>query len=81
MEIIDIQCPYCRVGNYITKDDGFIYEDNKIYFHTCDACEKIYKYYSRKVFDFFSFPLPCQEGKPHKLITNGNYCEYCEEIL
>lgn len=85
----DVKCPYCGKELEINHDDGYGYEEDKVYEQECSNCDKIFGYTTIISFDYDVFELPCKNGKDHNLVDIHGYpteffvgkkrCSYCDE--
>jgi len=86
----DIKCPYCNEEEEINHDDGYGYEEGKLFEQECGSCEMVFLYSTHISFDHDAYKAPCKNGKPHKwepccgypkgYMENRHRCSYCDEV-
>ena len=85
----DIKCPYCGKGLEINHDDGYGYDEDKVFEQECPYCDKIIGYSTMISYTYDVFELPCKNGEDHNLVDIHGYpkeffvglkrCSYCNE--
>lgn len=85
----DTECPYCEAEVEINHDDGYGYQDGRVYNQECRKCGKTFVYTTSTSFHYEPFKAPCLNGEEHKWKkVNGipveyyvkrHRCEYCDE--
>lgn len=84
----DAECPYCGRDTEICHDDGYGYDESRVYEQVCQHCNKTFAYRTRISFDYETKQAPCLNGgehtlKRHRKYGNAGYveidrCESCE---
>lgn len=62
----DVNCPYCGFGQDINHDDGYGYEEDRLYQQTCGECDKVFAYNTYISFDHTALKADCLNGADHK---------------
>ena len=63
----DVECPYCGKGQEIIHDDGYGYEEDRIFEQDCDDCEKTFVYTTSISFYYEANKADCLNGEDHRL--------------
>lgn len=89
MSYSDTYCPYCEKGIDIDHDDGYGYEEDKVFTQTCEHCDKTFSYTTSTSFYYETEKAPCQNDEPHKwkpvtgyppaLFVGVERCEFCDK--
>jgi len=84
----DTNCPYCDEGIEINHEDGYGYEEGKIYEQKCEHCEKNFTYTTGILYVYQPEKAPCLNGEPHSwkdiqgypsgYQSNRQRCEWCD---
>ncbi len=61
----DVDCPYCDKGNEINHDDGYGYEEGRVYEQECSGCDKIFVYTTSISFYYEAEKAACLNGGEH----------------
>lgn len=64
--IEDVRCPYCGAKQDIDHEDGYGYEEDKIYNQECPECGKTFAYNTYISFDYDVWKSDCLNGGEHK---------------
>jgi glutaredoxin len=85
----DIECPYCKEEVEIDHDDGYGYEEGKVFNQECEHCNKTFTYTTSISYCHEAQQAPCLNGEEHKwkdihgypmgYQSNRQRCEYCDE--
>jgi len=83
----DIQCPYCGEGEEICHDDGYGYEEDKVFNQECGSCGKTFTYTTFISYYYEAEKAPCLNGEPHDWKPTATYpkfatrmnCKMCDE--
>ena len=85
----DVKCPYCDEWQEINHDDGYGYEEDKVFTQECGKCNKTFIYTTSISFYYEASQAPCQNGEEHSLKDMNGYpkelfeyrkrCEWCDE--
>jgi len=67
IEYYDIVCPYCNAKQNIDHDDGYGYEEDKIYEQECIECEKVFAFSTSVIYSYDAWKADCLNGGEHKL--------------
>lgn len=62
----DIKCPYCNEWEEINHDDGYGYNEEKLYNQECSTCDKIFTYVTKTLYIYEAFKADCLNGGDHK---------------
>lgn len=62
----DVECPYCKKFQEICHDDGYGYEEEKIYKQWCGGCNKRFAYTTSISYDYEVSKADCLNGGEHK---------------
>ena len=62
----DVTCPYCGEGRDICHDDGYGYDEDKVFEQTCGSCEKNFAFTTRMSFDYDAREADCLNGSAHR---------------
>ena len=60
-----VYCPYCGKGQEIIHDDGYGYDEDKVYEQECDDCDKIFSFTTSIHFYYEASKAPCLNGGDH----------------
>lgn len=58
----DVNCPYCNAELEINHDDGYGYEEDRLYQQRCPECGKVSAYRMRFRFCYDIAQSPCLNG-------------------
>ena len=61
----DVYCPYCEAPIEINHDDGYGYDEDKMYEQECSECGKSFAFTTCISFDHEAFKADCLNGSPH----------------
>ena len=61
----DTKCPYCGADVEINHDDGYGYEEDKIYEQDSPECEKVFTYTTWISFSYETTKADCLNGGEH----------------
>ncbi len=85
----DTNCPYCNAEVEINHDDGYGYEEDKVYEQECSKCDHVFHFHTTICFYYETEKAPCKNGEPHDWkqmhgapsgwFTNQERCSYCDE--
>lgn len=85
----DVKCPYCEKWQEINHDDGYGYEEDRVYEQECEDCEKTFIYTTSISFYYEAEKAPCKNGEDHdwqkisgyprEVFENKRRCSYCDE--
>lgn len=85
----DISCPYCDEEIKINHDDGYGYEEGKVFQQECRHCDMIFIYTTSMHFYYDANKAPCLNGEKHSwrdiqgyppgYQSNRQHCEYCDK--
>lgn len=83
----DVNCPYCNAGQDINHDDGYGYQDDRVYEQECNACGKTFVYTTSIIYHYDTTKADCLNGAPHKYAPTRTYpkqhtrmvCEDCDQ--
>jgi len=86
----DVECPYCGKWQEINHDDGYGYEEGKIFTQECRDCEKTFTYTTSISYYYDAEKAPCQNGAPHdfqsingfpkEIFVGKSRCVWCNEL-
>jgi len=62
----DIECPYCGKGQEINHDDGYGYEEGRLWEQECSDCDKTFVFTTSISFYYDAYKADCLNGEPHK---------------
>lgn len=62
----DVECPYCGAGQEINHDDGYGYEEDKVFEQECTNCEKTFAFTTSISFYHEATKADCLNGGEHK---------------
>jgi hypothetical protein len=80
-------CPYCDAQVEINHDDGYGYDEERIYEQECGSCEKTFAYRTSISIHYFTAQAPCMNGGEHEMkpvvhaprcYPNWQRCVHCE---
>ena len=80
------ECPYCGNEVEIDHDDGYGYEEDKLFEQDCPHCGKTFGYRTTLHYYYDAKKVPCFNGEPHKwkeIVHDSTFyewrkvCEYC----
>jgi glutaredoxin len=88
----DAECPYCLKDTEICHDDGYGYDESRVYEQECVHCGKTFAYRTRISFDYDTEQAPCMNGGDHYYLKRCRYgirgqaetymqCKVCEHEL
>lgn len=63
----DVECPYCGEGQEINHDDGYGYEDGKVFEQECVDCRKNFTFTTSTHYYYEAKQADCLNGEDHKL--------------
>ena len=82
------ECPYCEKDTEICHDDGYGYDESRIYEQECQHCGKTFAYRTQISFDYETHKAPCMNGGQHDYEDRKRYgageswtyqrCKNCE---
>jgi len=83
----DIECPYCGEWQEINHDDGYGYDEDRVFEQQCGDCEKSFSFTTSILFMYDAKKAPCMNDEPHNFkptCTMPKYhtkmrCSYCDE--
>lgn len=59
----DIDCPYCGKQQDINHDDGYGYEEDRVFEQTCSGCDKTFSFVTSIIYHYEAFKAPCLNGE------------------
>ncbi|MFZ2809426.1 MAG: hypothetical protein WAZ60_23830 [Desulfosalsimonadaceae bacterium] len=62
----DVDCPYCGAGLEINHDDGYGYEEDKVYQQECSSCLKNFIFTTEICISHEAEKADCLNGADHK---------------
>jgi len=66
-------CPYCNKEIEINHDDGYGYDEDKIYNQECEYCEKTFIYTTYIIVGHNLEKAPCLNGEKHNYELTHTY--------
>lgn len=69
----DVNCPYCNAEIEINHDDGYGYEEDKIYNQQCCECNKTFAYTTQISFYHEAQKADCLNDAEHKFAVTNTY--------
>lgn len=83
----DIQCPYCGKEQEICHDDGYGYEEDRMWEQDCRSCGKTFGFKTTIMFSYKAYATPCKETNKHVWKRTKTFpkefsrmfCTVCEE--
>lgn len=83
----DIECPYCGDWLDINHDDGYGYEEDRVFQQHCGNCDKYFTYTTSIYFNYNAEQADCLNGGEHDFkptTTRPKYftkmrCSMCDE--
>jgi len=85
----DVECPYCGEDVEINHDDGYGYEEDRVFEQECSHCGKTFTYTTGIIYVYTAEKAPCLNGEPHSwqdthgypvgYQSNWHYCEWCDK--
>lgn len=64
----DIYCPYCDAGQDINHDDGYGYEEDRVYQQQCGVCDKNFTFTTSISFYYEAEKADCLNGIDHNYL-------------
>ena len=61
----DVKCPYCGHEQDIVHDDGYGYEEDRVFEQECGSCEKVFAYDTSISFYHTAWKADCLNGGEH----------------
>lgn len=61
----DIECPYCDAEQEICHDDGYGYEEGRLFEQECSECERTYTFTTSISFYYDAYKADCLNGSDH----------------
>jgi hypothetical protein len=82
----DVECPYCELSQEINHDDGYGYEEGKVYEQNCN-CGKTFIYTTEITYYHEAKKADCKNGSEHEFKPETTYpkcftkmsCTMCDE--
>ena len=84
----DAECPYCGADVEICHDDGYGYDESRMYEQECGSCGKTFAFRTVISTDYYTEKAPCLNGGPHTMQRIRRYgtgepleidrCKVCE---
>jgi len=62
----DVDCPYCGSDQEICHDDGYGYEEYKVYDQYCSSCDKTFAFTTSISFYYEATKAACMNGGDHE---------------
>lgn len=69
----DVDCPYCGKGQEINHDDGYGYEEDRIFEQECGDCEKVFAYTTSIIYHYDAKQADCLNGGEHDWYAPWTY--------
>ena len=76
MPIYDVECPYCGAPQDINHDDGYGYEEEKVYEQECGNCHKTFAYQTDIIFFYDVNKADCLNGGEHRWKKKNIFPKY-----
>lgn len=83
-----VDCPYCDSEQDVSNDDGFGYEEDRVYEFECRDCSKYFVFTTSFTINHDAEQAPCLNGEPHNFRQRhgapveyfvGRFqCSYCD---
>lgn len=61
----DVECPYCDAEQEICHDDGYGYEEGRLFEQQCSECEKVFTFTTSISFYYDAYQADCLNGDEH----------------
>lgn len=86
-EMSDVNCPYCGAEQEICHDDGYGYEEDRMYEQQCSECEKVFAFTTAIIMTHESHRADCLNGEQHRFQPTATWpkertkmkCQDCGE--
>jgi len=62
----EVQCPYCGKPQEVNHDDGYGYEEDKLYQQECRGCEKTFAFRTQISFSHSAYKADCLNDGEHQ---------------
>ncbi len=63
----DVNCPYCGFSQDINHDDGYGFDESKVYEQECESCKKNFAFRTSMVFHYDVNTAACLNGGEHRM--------------
>ena len=76
----DEKCPYCDEWQEINHDDGYGYEEDRVYQQECTSCGKTFVYTTAIILSYNAEKADCLNGADHDWQPTITYPKECTKM-
>jgi len=76
----EVECPYCEQDVEVDHDDGYGYEEDRLYQQECPKCEKTFTYTTYITFTHHAYKADCLNSGEHQYERTHTHPPECAEM-